>query len=255
MNYLLFANDYTGKFVLKELRKNNILPKVIITKLINRDSLLKVTFRAISGLFTLEDKLRYFYSIEFYDYRMLNIERLKKIILANNIEIGFITTFSYKIPNDFFNLFTKGVFNIHPSLLPKHGGADPFFWIILNNETENGTTLHKATDVLDYGEIYLQTKYKVVKYNSLYLLKKYSKDCAILIKKMISDYDKIIQSPIKPLTVIYDPNTKPSIDKLLEQARSKDEIRRIKRAYTGFYSKRTKLFLRILKVFNHKIKD
>ena len=54
-----------------------------------------------------------------------------------------------------------GAYNIHPSLLPKYRGLNPWYEIFKNNEVENGVTLHRITDVVDKGEIIYQQSYKI----------------------------------------------------------------------------------------------
>jgi methionyl-tRNA formyltransferase len=46
--------------------------------------------------------------------------------------------------------------NLHPSLLPRNRGANPFFWSIRNGDTETGVTAHVLTEELDAGAIVLQ---------------------------------------------------------------------------------------------------
>jgi methionyl-tRNA formyltransferase len=48
--------------------------------------------------------------------------------------------------------------NLHPSLLPKYRGANPFFWVLHNKERETGVSAHKLTNELDQGEIYGQVR-------------------------------------------------------------------------------------------------
>ena len=165
MNYLLFANPQTGSPILTALMKVEP-PKVVVTRFSNIDSWKRILYRFLKNRLTVEDKLRLFYKIEFYDYSSLNVKKLKRIIEKNNIEIGFITTFSYIIPKELFELFPKGAYNFHPSLLPKHGGANPIFWVIYLQDKYTGTTCHKITDILDQGEIIRQTKYSVKKMDS-----------------------------------------------------------------------------------------
>jgi len=101
MNYLLFANPTTGSPVLSKLVKKKP-PKVVVTIFKKFDSWERIVYRFVTNRLTVEDKLRLFYKIEFYDYKSINSEMLKRIIKKNNIEIGFITTFSFIIPREFF---------------------------------------------------------------------------------------------------------------------------------------------------------
>ena len=55
----------------------------------------------------------------------------------------------------------KGVFNIHPSLLPKYRGAAPVEHAILNREQETGVTIISVTRRMDAGPILSQEKVKI----------------------------------------------------------------------------------------------
>jgi methionyl-tRNA formyltransferase len=47
-------------------------------------------------------------------------------------------------------------FNVHPSLLPRHRGPDPFFWSILEGDALVGATAHRLSPELDAGPILAQ---------------------------------------------------------------------------------------------------
>jgi len=53
------------------------------------------------------------------------------------------------------NILGDLLFNIHPSLLPKHKGRFPFFYAITNN-SKQGITCHKITNEIDSGKIIYQ---------------------------------------------------------------------------------------------------
>lgn len=48
--------------------------------------------------------------------------------------------------------------NLHPSLLPRYRGANPFYWVIRNGETETGVTAHLMSADADAGDILRQEK-------------------------------------------------------------------------------------------------
>lgn len=52
-----------------------------------------------------------------------------------------------------------GAFNIHPSLLPKYKGLNPWTEIFRNHESEGGVTLHKLSKVIDNGIVVSQKKF------------------------------------------------------------------------------------------------
>lgn len=46
--------------------------------------------------------------------------------------------------------------NVHPSLLPRYRGPNPFFWVIKQGENTTGVTVHRLSEEVDGGEIYWQ---------------------------------------------------------------------------------------------------
>jgi methionyl-tRNA formyltransferase len=49
-----------------------------------------------------------------------------------------------------------GGIGVHPSLLPRHRGPDPYFWAIDSGDLVSGVTLHQLTPEYDDGHILLQ---------------------------------------------------------------------------------------------------
>ncbi len=64
--------------------------------------------------------------------------------------------FSRKIPKRLLKTAPLGGINIHPSLLPRLRGANPYFWCIANGEKETGVSAHFMTSKFDSGDIILQ---------------------------------------------------------------------------------------------------
>ena len=54
-----------------------------------------------------------------------------------------------------------GAFNVHPSLLPRHRGADPIFWAIDSGDDVTGATAHRLDDRYDAGSIYAQREIRI----------------------------------------------------------------------------------------------
>lgn len=229
MKYLLFSNPVTGSSVLKKLNKT-IKPEVVITFCNNYDNWKRFIYRLVSKKLTVEDRCRFFYGIPFYDYRILNRSRLNYIINTYDIKLGFIATFSKIIPRDFANLFPKGLYNLHPSLLPKHAGANPFFWIVKDGESYSGTTCHEATEELDGGDIIYQTSYKINGLNSQDLFKRYCGDCRKIIGEMINNPGSLNKSRQPPGEIQFDPKKIPSNEELKNMAGTRAEKKQINKA-------------------------
>lgn len=69
--------------------------------------------------------------------------------------------FLWKIPEDMVAAFPRHIINIHPALLPKHGGKGMYGMrvheaVIAANEKESGITIHYVNEKYDEGEMILQ---------------------------------------------------------------------------------------------------
>ena len=68
-------------------------------------------------------------------------------------DLGVLAAYGKIIPKSVINNFKLGVFNIHPSLLPKYKGASPVQAAITNGEQTTGVTIIKMDEKLDHGPI------------------------------------------------------------------------------------------------------
>lgn len=68
----------------------------------------------------------------------------------------------YILPYEIFSQPRLGSYNIHPSLLPKHPGLNPWNSIMNDTSQTNGVTLHRITQNVDAGEIMAQSSYSIV---------------------------------------------------------------------------------------------
>ncbi|KAK3605067.1 hypothetical protein CHS0354_000733 [Potamilus streckersoni] len=60
------------------------------------------------------------------------------------------------LPKEVFSIPTKGIFNLHASLLPKYRGAAPIQWAIINGDKATGVTTFFLEEKVDVGSIILQ---------------------------------------------------------------------------------------------------
>ncbi len=56
-----------------------------------------------------------------------------------------------KVPRAFRRIAPLGAIGVHPSLLPRHRGPDPFFWAIDAGDDVTGVTAHLLDDEYDTG--------------------------------------------------------------------------------------------------------
>ena len=89
------------------------------------------------------------------------LSAIRGIVVA--IEIDYIITYRcpFILPPDIYKHVAKGAYNIHPSLLPKYPGLNPWQGIYNNRERESGVTLHVIDQGVDTGPIILQQRFDV----------------------------------------------------------------------------------------------
>jgi methionyl-tRNA formyltransferase len=58
-----------------------------------------------------------------------------------------------KVPASFRGIAKLGAIGVHPSLLPRHRGPDPYFWAIDRGDAITGVTAHELEDEYDTGAI------------------------------------------------------------------------------------------------------
>lgn len=61
------------------------------------------------------------------------------------------------IPEELLAVAPRGAFGVHPSLLPRWRGPDPYFWAIRAGDLETGVTLHRLAAEYDTGAIIAST--------------------------------------------------------------------------------------------------
>lgn len=67
-----------------------------------------------------------------------------------------VACFSRRLPASLLRLPRLGCLNVHPSLLPKHRGPDPLFWIFHDGDETGGVTVHLMDEGFDTGPIVLR---------------------------------------------------------------------------------------------------
>jgi phosphoribosylglycinamide formyltransferase-1 len=111
-----------------------------------------------------------------YDYR-INLEIIKGEELADPKWIAhlklmyrpdalILAGFLKHIPTQLIEAFPNAILNLHPSLLPKHGGKGMYGMhvheaVIRDGDRQSGITIHRVNEHYDEGEILFQTTCEV----------------------------------------------------------------------------------------------
>lgn len=80
-------------------------------------------------------------------------------ITALGKTIGILVSFGKIIPQSTIDLFTPGIINVHPSLLPKYRGPSPIESAILNGDKTTGVSIMQLSAEMDAGPVYTAKTY------------------------------------------------------------------------------------------------
>ena len=86
------------------------------------------------------------------------------IDIASDIEslgspAGVLVSYGKIIPQQILDLFSPGIINVHPSLLPEYRGPSPIEAAIVNRDGRTGVSIMELSAEMDAGPIYFQTPY------------------------------------------------------------------------------------------------
>ena len=68
-------------------------------------------------------------------------------------DVMVVVAYGQIIPADVLSIPTRGVINVHASLLPRHRGAAPIAHAILAGDSETGVTIMRMDEQLDHGPL------------------------------------------------------------------------------------------------------
>lgn len=92
----------------------------------------------------------------------VNSESFRKQLLKLNPDIMIVASWSEKIDKLTYDMPKTATLNVHPSLLPKYRGPNPYLHVIKNKEKKTGVTIHLMDEKLDSGAILDQKEIEVL---------------------------------------------------------------------------------------------
>jgi phosphoribosylglycinamide formyltransferase-1 len=93
-------------------------------------------------------------------------EIMNRVLEALNIDLIALAGFLQKVPDFLLQKYPHRIINIHPALLPKHGGKGMYGLkvheaVLAAKEPETGITIHYVNGQYDEGETILQKRITV----------------------------------------------------------------------------------------------
>jgi methionyl-tRNA formyltransferase len=151
--------------------------------------------------------------------------------LAPNLAV--VVAYGQILPQALLDIPDYGCVNVHTSLLPKHRGAAPIQWAILDGDPESGVTIMKMDAGLDTGPILAQCRTAIDKNDTGQSLHdRLARLGAELLVKTIPDYvARRIQPQTQPAGASYARKIE-KVDGLIDWSKPADVIDRQIRAFT-----------------------
>lgn len=83
-------------------------------------------------------------------------------IRAQAPDLIVVAAFSRILKPELIEVPRLGCINLHPSLLPRHRGPNPMYWVLAKGEDRTGVTLHHIDAGIDTGDIIAQEKLRIL---------------------------------------------------------------------------------------------
>ena len=118
-------------------------------------------------------------------------------MLTLNVDLIIVGTWKERIQKETYNIPSIATVNVHPSLLPKYRGPNPYMQTILHGEKYSGVSLHLLTDKFDAGPILKQEKVEILESDTSKELREKSVHLARkLVDEFIQDLNDKMITPI-----------------------------------------------------------
>ena len=94
--------------------------------------------------------------------KSVNSEKFRNEILKTNTDIVLVGTWREKFKKETIDMPVIGTINVHPALLPKYRGPNPYLQTIWHREKESGVTFHLMDEKFDSGAVLAQAKVEIL---------------------------------------------------------------------------------------------
>ncbi|MBR1461326.1 hypothetical protein IJ596_06825 [bacterium] len=166
-----------------------------------------------------------------------NEELFRKLLINLNVDLLIVGTWKEKIEPETYNIPKIASVNVHPSMLPKYRGPNPYMQTILHGENYSGVTLHLMNEKFDAGAILKQKKIPIYENDTSKELKDRTiREARTLVTELLNDLNEKILTPVNQdeKHATYYPNITGEEMMLDFEKQTSDEISRTIRALHPF---------------------
>lgn len=92
-------------------------------------------------------------------WQPVKVAEINEDVKALGAVTGVLVSYGKIIPKSTIDLFTPGIINVHPSLLPKYRGPSPIESAIKNGDTKTGVSIMQLSAAMDAGPVYAASEH------------------------------------------------------------------------------------------------
>ena len=102
-----------------------------------------------------------------------------------------------RLPRAWLELPARGALGVHPSLLPRHRGPNPYFWTIDSGDEEAGVSAHWLTEEYDEGSVLLQERIALGDHDSWQLARALDRPSLRVLRRVVRQVgaNQVVPSP------------------------------------------------------------
>lgn len=101
------------------------------------------------------------FHLKIFEPKSLKNDETEKMVRSFEPDLIVVADYGKIIPKNILDIPKFGVLNVHPSLLPRHRGATPIQYAILEGDEETGVTIILMDKQVDHGPIIASEKIEV----------------------------------------------------------------------------------------------
>ncbi len=146
-NFVFFGTPPAARDTLAHLVKNGFVPKVVVTNPDRPQGRGLVLQASPTKIWAQENNIPVF-TPEKWDAGAIENVR------SYNPAYGVVVAYGKILPPALLEVFPRGIFNVHYSLLPAYRGAAPVEAAILRGDTMTGVSVQKVVAALDAGDVF-----------------------------------------------------------------------------------------------------
>ena len=114
--------------------------------------------------------------------------RVESLVFASPIDLVVSWFYTRRIAESWLARARLGGIGVHPSLLPRYRGADPYYWAIDSGEVETGVTVHQLEADYDTGAILSQMRLPIGERNAWQLARALDRPSLAALRDVVSTY-------------------------------------------------------------------